>query len=142
VKVTERDLRRIPSGNLRVGLAEFGAVWSAAEEQAAAKARHGVTDWAAGGVRMTSRWLAGAVTESRGGRRRLPVAPITRTTSPAIEERIEAEYLAAVALAAKADSALVSDRPGFIEAVVATLRWAWRRSGPAPRLGVEVAVRA
>ena len=85
VLVAENDLERVRLGNLRVGLAEFGSVWTAAEERVSAQARAGVTDWFAGGVVLTCRWLAGAVVEYRG-RRRLPVAPITRRTSAAIEE--------------------------------------------------------
>ncbi|GAA4536661.1 hypothetical protein [Pseudonocardia xishanensis] len=131
--VAENDLDRVRLENLRVGLAEFGSVWTAAEERVSAQARAGVTDWFAGGVVLTCRWLAGAVVEYRG-RRRLPVAPITRRTSAAIEELIEAEYIAAVTLTGNPVSPLVVDRPGFLDAVVATLAWAWRRSGPAPDL--------
>lgn len=73
-------------------------MWIAAEKRADAQALAGVTDWLAGGVTLTSRWLAAAPHEYRG-RRRMPIAPITRTTSSAIEELIEAEYLAAVTVA-------------------------------------------
>jgi hypothetical protein len=133
VLLPERDLKRVRVENLRVGLVEFGRVWAAAEERAAARARAGETDWFAGGVLLTCRWIAGACVEYRG-RRRMPVAPITRGSTPAIEELIEAEYIAAVALAGNPISPLVIDRPGFLDAVVATLRWAWRRSGPPPLL--------
>lgn len=133
VLVAVHDLQRMRPENLRVSVPDFGAVWAAAEHQASVRAEAGVTDWYAGGVLLTCRWLAGAVVEYRG-RRRLPVAPITRRTSPAMEELIEAEYLAAVTLAANPVSALVVDRPGFLEGVVATLGWAWRRNGPLPRL--------
>ncbi|MFB9742475.1 hypothetical protein ACFFOU_15300, partial [Pseudonocardia sulfidoxydans] len=132
--VAENDLKRVRLANLRVGLTEFGAVWAAAEERVSAQARASVTDWFAGGVVLTCRWLAGAAVEFRG-LRRLPVAPITRRTSPAIEELIEAEYIAAVTLTGNPVSPLVVDRPGFLDAIVATLAWAWRRSGPAPDLG-------
>lgn len=131
--VADHDLERVRPENLRVGLAEFGVVWAAAERRVSAQAGAGVTDWFAGGVVLTCRWLAGAAVEYRG-RRRLPVAPITRRTSAAIEELIEAEYIAAVTLIGNPASPLVVDRPGFLDAVVATLAWAWRRSGPAPDL--------
>lgn len=117
--------------NLRVGLVEFGAVWAAAEERSLGRARAGETDWFAGGVLLTCRWIAGACVEVRG-RRRMPVAPITRRSTPAIEELIEAEYIAAVTLASNPVSPLVIDRPGFLDAVIATLSWTWRRSGPPP----------
>ena len=133
VLVAENGLERVRLENLRVGLAEFGSVWSAAEGRVSAQARAGVTDWFAGGVVLTCRWLAGAAVEYRG-RRRPPVAPITRCTSAAIEELIEAEYLAAVTLTGNPVSPLVIDRPGFLDAIVATLAWAWRCSGPAPDL--------
>ncbi|GAY10919.1 hypothetical protein TOK_5404 [Pseudonocardia sp. N23] len=131
--MVEHDLRRIRRENLRVLVAEFGAVWAAAEDQATTAAEAGVTDWFAGGVTRTCRWLAGATYESRG-QRRLPVAPITGRTSSAIEELIEAEYIAAVILAEDTTSPLVRGRPGYVEAVVAALGWAWRHNGPAPRL--------
>lgn len=131
MSVAEYDLERVRRENLRVDVGEFGAVWASAEHRAATRARVGHTDWYAGGVLLTCRWLAGASVEHRG-RRRMPVAPITRRSTPAIEELIEAEYLAAVSLAGDPASPLVRDRPGFLDAVVATLAWAWRRSGPPP----------
>ncbi|ODU04276.1 MAG: hypothetical protein ABS81_11040 [Pseudonocardia sp. SCN 72-86] len=131
MSVADDDLRLVRVENLRVGLNEFGAVWAAAEERASARAAAGETDWFAGGVLLTCRWIAGACVEYRG-RRRLPVAPITRRSAPAIEELIEAEYVAAVILASNPVSPLVVDRPGFLDAVVATLSWAWRRAGPPP----------
>lgn len=132
VRVTERELAAIPPGNIRVPSGEFGALWSAAEERSTEQGERGVTDWVAGGVSITCRWLARAVTESYNGRRRLPTAPVTRTSKLAYEELIEAEYLAAEAVAARGPSALVSDRPGYVEAVRQTLRWAWRANGPCP----------
>lgn len=49
----------------------------------------------------------------------------------AYEELIEEEFLAAELLDVRRPD-LVADRPGWCEAVRATLRWAWRREGPPP----------
>ena len=76
--------------------------------------------------------MAGAAVEFNG-RRRLPLSPITHRSRPAFEELIEDEYLAAVAIEVQPpEQRLYGDRPGYVEAVAATLRWAWRRNGPAP----------
>lgn len=80
---------------------------------------------------ITCRWLAGAVVETRGSRR-LPMSPITQSGSAAVEELIEVEYLAAVVLSGHSSSRLITGRPGYVQAVVETLGWAWRRNCPAP----------
>ena len=131
MEVTENDVARIPAGNLRVSRDEFAMVWAAAEQRSAAEAARGVTDWYAAGVNVTCRWLAGAVTTSSDGRRRLPMSPVTERTATAYEELIEAEYLAAELLDVHRPRLLVS-RPGWCEAIRATLRWSWRRNGPPP----------
>lgn len=132
MRVTARDLSAIPASNLRVGREGFAEFWVAADAQALAT--HGQTDWAAGGAAITCRWLAGAMVEFNG-RRRLPLSPITHRSRPAFEELIEAEYLAAVAMEAQPpEQRLYGDRPGYVEAVAATLRWAWRRNRPVPDL--------
>ncbi len=131
MEVAVADLARVRVENLRVPRAEFGVVWAAAERQAAVEAARGVTDWYAGGVVMTCRWLAGAVVTDQTGRREPPYAPATDRSISAHEESIEAEYLVAEQLdLARPD--LVSHRPGWCEAIRATLRWAWRHSGPPP----------
>lgn len=134
MRVTARDLAAVPASNLRVGQELFAELWSGAEEQADSHAIRHETDWVAGGVAMTCRWLAGAAVEFNG-RRRLPPSPITHRSRPAFEELIEAEYMAAVSMEAQPpEQRLYGDRPGYVEAVAATLRWAWRRSGPMPDL--------
>ena len=134
MRLGARDLSSIPAGNLRVGHEAFAALWHAAEAKAKESASHGQTDWLAGGVSITCRWLARAAVEFNG-RRRLPLSPITHRSPPASEELIEDEYLAAVAMEAQpSEQRLYGDRPGYVEAVVATLRWAWRRNGPVPNL--------
>lgn len=133
--VGEREVERIPPGNLRVSRGEFAALWRAAEEQSTAQGERGTTDWVAGGVALTCRWLARATTDTSDGQRLLTPAPITKVSRLASEELIEAEYLAAETLAARTPPpAAVTSRPGYVDAVRATLRWAWRASGPAPVL--------
>lgn len=134
MRVTARDPSSIPASNLRVGREAFAELWLTAEAQAEKSASLGQTDWVAGGVSITCRWLAMAVVELNG-RRRLPLSPITHRSRPAFEELIEEEYLAAVAMEAQPpEQRLFGDRPGYLEAVAATLRWAWRRNGPVPDL--------
>lgn len=126
--VKAERVARIPLGNLRVPRAAFAAVWTAAEQRNAAG---GQVDWYAGGVGATCRWLAVAVTPGQQGRHGLPPAPVTRHRTPAFEELIEAEYVAAEQLDRRRPD-LVVDRPGWCEGIRATLRWAWRGEGPAP----------
>ncbi|GAY09627.1 hypothetical protein [Pseudonocardia sp. N23] len=135
MRFDEREIEKIRPGNLRVPRSEFAALWDTAEVQASELAASGYTDWVSGGVAMTCRWLAGAVVVSHDGQRQMPIAPITRHERPAFEEVIEAEYLAAVAMEVRPPrERLYGDRTGYVEAVLATLRWAWRRSGPVPDL--------
>ncbi|SDG28091.1 hypothetical protein SAMN05216377_110140 [Pseudonocardia oroxyli] len=135
VRVTERDLQQIPPGNLRVPRGEFGALWTAAEELNAANGERGVLDWAPAGVALTCRWLARAVSQTSNGRRIPTPAPVTDRAVLAFEEAIEAEYLAAEKLLARpVTPAMVITQPGYVEAVAATLRWAWRVQGAAPVL--------
>ena len=131
MEVTENDIKRIPLRNLRVPRDEFVAVWAAAERRNTEQTEQGVTDWYAGGVIATSRWMARAIVRPSSGPRRLARSPVSSRTELAYEELIEAEYLTAELLDVRRPD-LVESRPGWCEAVRATLRWAWRRSGPAP----------
>ncbi|WP_281689925.1 hypothetical protein [Pseudonocardia thermophila] len=128
MEVTAERVARIPLGNLRVPRAAFAAVWTVAEQRNAAGDQ---VDWYAGGVGATCRWLAVAVMEGQPGGRALPPAPATRHRTPAYEELIEAEYIAAEQLGRHRPE-LVVDRPGWCEGIQATLRWTWRGEGPAP----------
>jgi hypothetical protein len=138
MEVTENDVKRIPVGNLRVSREEFVAVWAAAERRNTEQAERGVTDWYAGGVIVTCRWMARAVVRPSSGPWRLARPPVSRHDELAYEELIEAEYLAAELLDVRRPD-LVESRPGWCEAIRATLRWAWRHSGDAP---MAVPVRA
>jgi hypothetical protein len=138
--VTDRDLERIPPGNLRVPRGEFSTLWRAAAGLVEAQGERGITDWAAGGIARTCRWVARAASELPNGRWILTPAPVTSRRVLATEESIEAEYFAAEKMLALATPpVLVSGQPGYVEAVSATLRWAWRASGPAPVLQPVVA---
>lgn len=131
MEVTAAAVARIPAGNLRVPRAEFAALWSAAEQQSRDQAARGVADWYAGGVALTCRWLAAAVVVTQAGRQQPAFAPVTNRSARAYEELIEAEYLAAGQLDVRRPD-LVASRPGWREAIRATLRWAWRHEGPPP----------
>jgi hypothetical protein len=131
VEVTEGDVAAIPHGNLRVSRDEFVAVWKAASARSEEQSAQGFTDWYAGAVAVTCRWLATAPARSAAGPGRLTRSPATRRARVAYEELIEAEYLAAETLEDRRPD-IFEQEPGWCEGVRATLRWAWRRSGPAP----------
>src|SRR6476620_1834085 len=95
MEVTELLLAGVPVGNLRVPRADFAAVWADAERLSSAQAGEVDPDWCPAGVAVTCRWLAGAVVEDQIGRRSPAPSPATRRQVRAIEELIEAEYLAA-----------------------------------------------
>lgn len=110
-------------------------LWFRAEQRSRVQGERGLTDWSAGGVVITCRWLAGAMTESATGHRRLSAAPITRVRRLAYEELIEAEFVAAEILAARRPPPeSVLSRPGYVDAVRQTLGWAWRGDRPCPVL--------
>lgn len=133
VLLTEADIARIPRTNLRVRRDEFVALWVAAERLCDEQARRGHTDWYAGGVVCACRWLATAAVRSPGGARRPARSPATERAARAYEELIEAEYLAAEKLHTRRPRpAWVAARPGWSDAICATLRWAWRGTGPPP----------
>ncbi len=131
MEVTESLLASVPAGNLRVPPDEFGAVWADAERLNDAESGRADPDWFPAGVAATCRWLAGAVVEGQMGRRSPAPAPATRRQVRAIEELIEAEYMAAEQLDVRRPD-LVEHQPGWCEGIRATLRWAWRRQGPRP----------
>lgn len=131
MEVMESLLAGVPAGNLRVPLTEFGTVWADAERLNRAQSGRDDPDWFPAGVAVTCRWLAGTVVEDQMGRRSPAPAPATRRQVRAIEELIEAEYLAAEQLDVRRPD-LVEHQPGWCEGIRATLRWAWRREGPQP----------
>src|SRR6266568_5726502 len=120
------DLDRIPAENVNVPLQEFGRGWFAAEERHDDRVRRKVPDWYGAGVVVTCRWLAWAIVRPPTGRQRPTRSPVTGRMSMAYPELIEAECVAAELLDMRRP-AWLADQPGWIEAIVATLNWAWRR---------------
>ncbi|HZS20437.1 MAG TPA: hypothetical protein VFA63_05545 [Pseudonocardiaceae bacterium] len=131
VKVSPADVAKIPAGNLRVSRAEFVALWQAAEQCHDEQLRRGVPDWYGAGVVETCRWLA--IVEPKTEPWHLAPSPVTRRTQVAYGDLIEAECHVAGQLAGSRPlPARLRSRPGWIEGVVATLNWAWRRHGSPP----------
>lgn len=132
VEPTAQMIDEIPRGNVRVPRAEFAAVWSLAEARSAENSRNGTGDRYVVGVVVTCRWMAGALeTSSLTGQVQPARAPLSLRTARAHEELLEAETLAAEGRLARRPGGH-DQAPGLLEAVVATLRWAWRGSGPPP----------
>lgn len=131
VEVRESDVAGIPAGNIRVPQDEFVAIWRTASKRAEEQGAKGATDWYNVAVAVTCRWLATAPMRPRTGAHRLTRSPATKRARVAYEELIEAEYLAAETLEQRRPD-IVEHEPGWCEGVRATLRWAWRRTGPRP----------
>ncbi|MBC3191694.1 hypothetical protein H7X46_11540 [Pseudonocardia sp. C8] len=122
---------RIPRANLRVPPEEFLEVWRAARDRAGGPTSRQTDGWYAAGVLATCQWLATADYTAPDGRRRPAAAPVSGKRTRAYEELIEAEFLAAELLPER-QPLLLTSRPGWCEGIQATLRWAWRNSGPRP----------
>jgi hypothetical protein len=128
MELTGRDFDKIPPRNLHVPVVDFARLWLAAE-----KLYDQDKTWASFGVAQTCRWLAGAASPTALGGWELTKAPVTHRFGLAHEETIEAEALAAEVLLFRSPvPAWLATRPGWLRAVVATLAWAWRRSGTPP----------
>lgn len=130
MRLLASDVEKIPVRNLRVPLREFVVVWIAAERIE----NEGRSVWYSTGVLGTCRWLANAtVRPIDGGPWRMAVSPATRREASAYEELIEAECLAAERMLFRRPvDPWVRERPGWMEGILATLRWAWRHDGPPP----------
>ncbi|MGY4772888.1 hypothetical protein ACXC9Q_38790 (plasmid) [Kribbella sp. CWNU-51] len=132
MELTARDFERIPPENLRVSAREFARLWLTAERRGDALSAKGQGDWYLAGVQVTCSWLACAFVTFNypaGPVRQRAYAPITRTTEKAYEELIARETEAAERAVARGG---LPGRPGFAEGALATLAWAWRRSGVPP----------
>ncbi len=133
VEVSAADIARIPAGHVRVPRADFVALWQTAERLHDEQVRRGVPDWYGTGVVETCRWLANGVVGREIGSSRLAPSPVTKRVNVAYDGLIEAECLAAEKLAvSRPVPARLERRPGWIEAVVTTLNWVWRRYGRPP----------
>ncbi len=130
MELTADDFERIPRENLRVARAEFVALWTAAERLSDEHR----ADWYAAGVVVTCRWLAGVfivVNYPHGAVTRPASSPITHTSRTAHEELIEREWQAVERQLVRHPNG-IERRPGWLEGVSATLRWAWHGSGRPP----------
>lgn len=115
--VSAEAVAKVPSENLLVPRAEFGAVWALAEHLGGEPGDGG--DYLLG-VILTCEWLADQPVPSISPNRvaEMPRSPITRRLQRPMPETIESELLAAYGRRGA--------RPELARAVVATLEWAWR----------------
>jgi hypothetical protein len=127
MEVTARAIESIPRGNLNVSRNEFVALWRLVEDVGEARP----ADWYVAGVAATCRWLACAAVPSIVGGWELAWAPVTERSGLAHEETIQAELLEAELQAIRKPGGF-DGRPGWLEGIVATLRWAWAGSSVAP----------
>lgn len=132
MELTARHFERIPRENLRVPVREFARLWLAAERRAGAMEAAGEPeDSYLRGVCSTCEWLAGVIIRVRGVNGPASVfvpSPVTGMPDKAYEEMIAEETQAAEQVVV--DS--LPGKPGFVDGVLATLNWAWRRSGVPP----------
>jgi hypothetical protein len=131
VEVTAALIERIPAENLRVRRADFAAVWAEAERAYKRNTLTHTSDWYVLGVAVTCEWLAGAVVPGLRGSTHPAWAPITHRKSAAHPELIESETLAAERWVARHPHGM-ERRPGWLEAILATLTWTWRGVGVPP----------
>ena len=127
MEVTSRLVNGIPRGNMRVPPSEFVALWRLVEHLGVANP----ADWYVTGVAATCRWLACAAVPSILGGWEPARAPVTRRTSRAHEELIAAELMAAEVAAIRHPGG-IEGRPGWLEGILTTLRWAWTGSTKVP----------
>lgn len=131
MELTAGHFERIPRENLRVPVREFARLWLTAERRADALVAEDREDFYLTGVCATCEWIAGVIISVRGVSGPVRVftpSPITGEQEKAYEELIAEETRAAERVVA--DS--LPGEPGFVDGVLATLAWAWRRSGVPP----------
>lgn len=127
MEVTDLLVDGVPRGNIRVPRHEFVALWRLVEHLAAANP----ADWYLVGVAATCRWLACAAVPSIVGGWELARAPVTRRAIRAHEEVIATELMAAEVAAVRHPGG-IEGRPGWLEGILTTLRWAWTGSAKVP----------
>jgi hypothetical protein len=133
VDVTAADIAKVPAENLHVSRADFAALWTMAEQVHDDRVRRKVPDWYGAGVVVTCRWIARATVRPATGPWRQAWSPVTERTNMAYAELVEAEALAAEVLEMRQPRpGWLLGRPGWIEGITATLRWAWLRTGGPP----------
>lgn len=116
----------IPRRNIRRSREDFAALWRAAE-----RSQEIDNTWRGAGVTMTCRWIAQATARPAEGRPYMARSPVTSRAVLAYEELIEAELLAAEKMAIH-PPAWLDSQPGWLDAVIATLNWAWMARGDPP----------
>lgn len=131
MRVEDAMIQQIPAGNLRVRRADFAAVWTEGERILDNDQRDLTGDWYVTGVVLTCRWLACAIVPGLHDQMQPARAPLTYRPARAHEELIEAETQIAERRLARWPQGTTS-QPGRLEAVHATLMWAWRGSGVPP----------
>ncbi|MPY97748.1 MAG: hypothetical protein GEU97_07050 [Actinophytocola sp.] len=140
MEVSATDIARIPGRNIHVPREDFAAVWREAERRNEVLGSRGDSAWFNAGVCVTCRWLAATAVRPPDGRSYLAPSPITRRTARAYEELIVAECYEAEKLSLRRPvPSWLQRRPGWVEGILATLDWAWRRNGRPP---IEVPRRA
>lgn len=133
MELRAEDLKGIPPANLRVPRDEFVALWAEAEDAHERLTAANIVHWDVWGVASTCRWLAGATSRLPTGKRYVSRSPVTQREHSAMPERITAELLAGETLLMRANpSPTMAKRHVQYLAAVATLRWAWMGSEPAP----------
>jgi len=129
MEVTPVDVARVPTENLRVPVADFAAVWAAAEAQADQPT---ASAWYVAGVVDTFRWLARATIRPDAGPWFSAPAPVSGRRDRALPEAIEAEWLIAQTLTSALSDEAALDHPSRIEGVAAAFAWAWCGTGTVP----------
>jgi hypothetical protein len=126
MQLTAADIERIPRDTIRVPKRDFVELWIAAERDVDADPM----DWYAVGIVMTCEWLAGATVRPPTVQRpHLAYAPVSgRERIPMAEDVVQ--ELQDTEVAAIQRPNWVASRGEWIDAVVATLNWAWRRQAP------------
>jgi hypothetical protein len=117
----------VPAANIVVSRADFGAVWAASEQKAAAPGSDGFLV----GLALTCRWLsAQQVWSLTVQREEMPRTPATDRDVAASPETIAQEYQDATVLTHLADR--TPEARDLARGVVALLAWACRGSGIPP----------
>jgi hypothetical protein len=127
VQVSAEMVAMVPAANIVVSRAQFGAVWAASEQQAAASNSDGFLV----GLALTCRWLAAQpVWSLTVQREELPRSPASGQNLAASPETIEPEYRDATALAQSADA--TPEARDLARGVAAMLSWACHGAGAPP----------
>jgi hypothetical protein len=138
VQLRHSHLDGIPPDNVSVPVREFARGWFAAEQLHDDRVRRGVSDWYGAGVVGTCRWLARATVRPESGPWYAARSPVTRRQRMAHPEYVDEEMVAAHTLAVRRDKpAWVLAQPGWLDGVLDTFDWAWRRTRDRPPIDMD-----